>query len=78
MKRGVRNLSALVSRVIATGVHEVVDLDSNPAKKAEEIAPEWVQAFGAKPMGADVQEARRCFNGAALVRVRLHGVELFR
>jgi hypothetical protein len=60
----------LVSRVIATGVHEVDDLDSNLAKKIEEIAREWVQSFGAKPMGAEVQEARRCFNGAALVRVR--------
>jgi superfamily II DNA or RNA helicase len=60
----------LVSRVIATGVHEVEDLDNNPGKVSEEIALEWAQGFGAKPRGVDVQEARRCFNGAALVRVR--------
>jgi hypothetical protein len=47
-----------VSRVIVTGVHEVDDLDSNPAKKAEEIAREWVQAFGAKSMGRTFR--RRC------------------
>jgi hypothetical protein len=29
-----------------------------------------VQAFGAKPKEADVQEAWRCFNGTALLRAR--------
>jgi hypothetical protein len=60
----------LVSRVIATGLHEVEDLDNNPGNVSEEIARKWAQGFGAKPWGVDVQEARRCFDGAALVRVR--------
>jgi hypothetical protein len=60
----------LVSRVIATGVYEVEDLDNYPGKVSEEIARKWAQGFGAQPWAVDIQEARRCFNGAALVRVR--------
>jgi superfamily II DNA or RNA helicase len=60
----------LVDRVIATGIHDIDDLDRNPAKESEEIARHWVQGFGAKPKAVEVGEARRSFGGTALLRVR--------
>lgn len=60
----------LVGRVIATGIHEVDDLDRNPAKGSEELAREWVDEFGAKPKTIELVEGRRAFGGTALLRVR--------
>jgi superfamily II DNA or RNA helicase len=60
----------LVSRVIATGIHEVEDLDQNPAIAAEEIIRLWVLSFGGTAKTVEVEEIHRCFEGAALVRVR--------
>ena len=53
----------LVGRVIATGIHEVEDLDQNPAKESEEIARQWVLSFGGTPKAVEVEEVRRCFEG---------------
>ena len=60
----------LVSRVIATGVHQVDDVDGNPAQASEDIAREWVDGFGAKADLVEPMEARRLFDGTALLRVR--------
>ena len=60
----------LVSRIIATGIHEIEDLDQNPAKETEEITRRWVLTFGGAPKAVEVEEVRRCFEGTALVRVR--------
>lgn len=60
----------LVGRVIATGIHEVEDLDQNPAKESEEIARRWVLAFGGTPKAVEVEEVRRCLEGTAVVRAR--------
>jgi superfamily II DNA or RNA helicase len=60
----------LVSRVIATGIADVEDLDQNPVKESEEITRRWVLTFGGTPKAAEVEEVRRCFEGTALVRVR--------
>ncbi len=60
----------LVGRVIATGVYEVEDLDQNPAKQIEELARQWVLAFGGTPKAVEIEEVRRCFEGTGLVRVR--------
>ena len=60
----------LVGRVVATGVHAVVDLDQNPGKRAEEIARRWVSGFGAKSKAVEIGEVRRSFAGSALLRVR--------
>ena len=60
----------LVGRVIATGIHEVEDLDQNPAKESEEITRRWVLTFGGTPKAVEVEDVRRCFEGTALVRVR--------
>lgn len=60
----------LVSRVIATGIADVEDLDQNPVKESEEITRRWVLTFGGTPKAVEVEGVRRCFEGTALVRVR--------
>jgi hypothetical protein len=63
--------SRLVSRMIATGLHQVKDEDGDAAQqKAYEISRGWVGRFGATPVATKVEGARRCFEGKALVRVR--------
>lgn len=60
----------LVSRVIATGVYDVEDLDQNPANESEKIARQWVHSFGGTPKAIDIGELQCCFQGTALIRVR--------
>jgi hypothetical protein len=60
----------LVDRVIATGIHEVVDLDRNPTRESEDIARKWIEGFGAKPKAVELDGVRRSFGGTALLRVR--------
>jgi superfamily II DNA or RNA helicase len=60
----------LVSRIIATGIHDVADLDLDPIKESEAIARKWVKDFDATPKEIEIIEAQRCFKGKALVRVR--------
>ena len=60
----------LVGRVVATGIHDVEDLDQHPATKSEELARQWVLGFGATPKAVQIDEVRRCFKGTAHIRVR--------
>lgn len=60
----------LVDQIIATGIHEVEDMDKDPAKKSNEIVRTWVQTFGATPRDVEVKSALRSFDGNALLRVR--------
>src|SRR5258708_5045864 len=60
----------LVSRVIATGIHEVADVDSNPAKQTDGLVRRWVQKFGGVPDSIEIEGVHRCFEGIAIVRVR--------
>jgi hypothetical protein len=60
----------LVDRIIATGIHEVDDLDHNPARESEEIARKWVESLGAKAKGVELDGVSRSFGGTALLRVR--------
>jgi hypothetical protein len=62
--------SRLVSQMIATGVHQVKDMDDDPTRQADEISSRWVGTFGATPFGTKVEGVRRCFEGKAFVRVR--------
>jgi SNF2 family DNA or RNA helicase len=48
----------LVGRVVATGIHAVVDLDQSPGKRAEEIARHWVSRFGAESKAIEIKEVR--------------------
>ena len=67
---GTAGFLRLVGRVIATGIHEVQDLDQNPAKESEELARRWVLTFGGTFKAVEIEEVLRCFEGTALVRVR--------
>ena len=60
----------LVSRMIATGVHQVEDTDEDPVGQANEISRRWVDSFGASSVTTKVEGVRRCFEGKALIRVR--------
>lgn len=60
----------LVDRMIATGIHQIEDLDENPAKQGSAVATEWVLGFEGVPKTVEVEAATRCFEGSALVRVR--------
>jgi superfamily II DNA or RNA helicase len=60
----------LVSRIISTGIHEVEDLDQDPAKNCKEIARAWTKEFGAESTSAEIGDVFRVFDGTATVRVR--------
>jgi superfamily II DNA or RNA helicase len=67
---GTPAFSRLVSSIIATGVHRVRDGDTNPAKQAEDIAKNWVLSFNGNPESIEIEEVRRYYEGAAVIRVR--------
>jgi superfamily II DNA or RNA helicase len=60
----------LVGRTIASGLHQVDDLDGSPARDSEALVRRWVEEFGGKPKAVAAREARRCFDGRALLRVQ--------
>jgi len=60
----------LVDRVIATGVHDVEDVDQKLSKEAAAIPPLCADAFGENPNDMEVEDVRRKFEGTAVVRVR--------
>ncbi|MCC6983080.1 MAG: DEAD/DEAH box helicase [Bauldia sp.] len=60
----------LVSNTIATGVHDVEDLDVDAPKAAEQLTRQWVESFGGQPRSVETTAARRQFDGNALLRVR--------
>jgi superfamily II DNA or RNA helicase len=60
----------MVDRVIATGIHKVIDLDDNPSKESEKITRRWVQSFAGIPNSIEMEGVRRCFEGIAIARVR--------
>jgi hypothetical protein len=57
--------SRLVDRMIATGVHQVQDVDDDPPRRSDEIGRAWIASFGATPLSTKVEEVRRCFEGNA-------------
>ncbi len=60
----------LVSRIIATGIYYVNNLDHNPARKSETLAHQWVRNFDGSPDKVEFKEVQLCFEGNAVVRVR--------
>jgi superfamily II DNA or RNA helicase len=60
----------LVDRLIATGIHDVEDLDQDPDEESVAIANGWVLSFGGTALGVEVEDVSRCFEGIAVVRVR--------
>jgi superfamily II DNA or RNA helicase len=60
----------LVDRVTATGCHTVEDLDQEPEEKNGALIRQWVDSFGGRLRGIDLEKVDRRFEGSALVRVR--------
>lgn len=67
---GTAAFSRLVSRVVATGFHNLQDVDDKPRDKAELMAQKWVESFGGKFRSAEIQDVTRSFSGTATVKVR--------
>ncbi len=67
---GTPAFSRLVSRIVATGFHDLQDVDDQPRDKAELITQKWVESFGGKFCSTEIQDVARSFSGTALVKVR--------
>ena len=67
---GTAPFSRLVSRIVATGLHNVRDVDDKPCTNAERIAKEWVESFRGNFRTAEVKDIERCFSGTAIVKIR--------
>jgi len=67
---GTAAFGRLSNRITAQGGHRVVDVDDQPAAKADSVAKSWVESFGAKFVNSQVSGAARSFAGSALLRVR--------
>jgi superfamily II DNA or RNA helicase len=61
---------ALVNRLVATGVHDLHDLDRNAISETAAVAQGYVKTFGGRPVSMKAVEVRRCFDGNATLRVR--------
>ena len=62
--------SRLVSRVLATGIHDVSDLDSEIETKSRDRLQQWAEGFGARLSGHSTDSVSRIFSGKALLRIR--------
>lgn len=60
----------LVDRVVASGIHDVRDIDHNPIEICSEIAKTWVSSFGGNCHSTSIAEVHRRFNGMAIVKAR--------
>jgi hypothetical protein len=67
---GTPAFSRLVTKMVDTGLHRALDLDEKPGSKAQQMAKEWVEAFGGNFHSIQISEALRSFAGTATVRVR--------
>jgi hypothetical protein len=66
---GTAAFGRLVSRVVATGFHNLQDIDDKPRTKAELMTQKWVESFDGKFRSAEIQDVTRSFSGTAIVRV---------
>jgi superfamily II DNA or RNA helicase len=60
----------LASGIAANGQHRVSDIDDNPTAKAQALAKEWAEGFGARFVRSEILDISRSFQGSAIVRVR--------
>lgn len=67
---GTPAFSRLVSRVVATGIHNIDDVDQDLRKKIEVLAHQWVRGFDGSFEKLDTVDVQRCFAGKSIVRVR--------
>jgi hypothetical protein len=67
---GTGPFSRLVTRIVATGLHDVQDADDKPRDKAQLMSKQWVESFGGKFRSAEIEGVARSFDGTAIVKVR--------
>lgn len=61
----------LVAKLTSKGLHRVQDADQNILVNNEKMVEDWVKTFNGIYQKSEVKEARKCFSGFALVRVRM-------
>jgi superfamily II DNA or RNA helicase len=61
----------LVDGVIASGIHDVEDIDQSSSEQVESLTHQWVDSFGGTPTDIDVTGVRRGFDGKATIRARV-------
>ncbi len=69
-RSGTAPFSRLVSRMVATGLHNIEDADDKQRDKAELITKQWVESFGGKFRSAEIEDVTRSFDGTAIVKIR--------
>lgn len=62
--------SRLVSRIAATGLHNVKDTEDKARANAEKLGKEWVEGFEGSFRSAEIRDVERCFGGTATVKIR--------
>ncbi len=67
---GAPGFQRLVSEVVATGIHDVRDLDDDPIVKAKNIVDGWASGLGLKVQRIKLSGGKRFFSGEALLRAR--------
>ena len=60
----------LVRRVVASGMHDVKDIDADRETEAVRVARQWAQGIGASLTATSFAYVTRFFEGTALLRVR--------
>ncbi len=60
----------IVSRIIATGIHQIKDVDKNVLSQSKETAIKWVGEFNGCFNEFTIIGGVRCFEGKVLLRVR--------
>jgi superfamily II DNA or RNA helicase len=67
---GTLSFLQLVGRIIATGIYDISDMDSDLSKNSDEVARDWIAGFGGVLQSSETTNVLRCFDGNAVLRVR--------
>jgi len=60
----------LVDQLIATGLHNVNDIDRETEQRQSAIAAKWANQIGGSLKSSAIESVSRCYDGSAVVRVR--------
>jgi superfamily II DNA or RNA helicase len=66
-----RTFERLVSRMTSRAFYQVMDLDQDLIAQAQTISEKWVNSFSGIFCSYHIENVQRCFNGTALLRVRV-------
>jgi superfamily II DNA or RNA helicase len=67
---GTPPFSRLVQRLVTSGMHAVIDPDSDPRGQAEQMVRTWLAGFDGTVESIEIEDARLELQGSVLVRTR--------